>query len=231
MAQVRGNVNPYFGVYEEPLYNTLIDFEPISKAKWTAVIALMATNAGLLSRLLLNEIPDDIETSFQTLGVHLLPRDRADFHTQCSCPDWSNPCKHIAGLYYRVAQELDRDPFLLFELRGLNRTSLQAELAKTPLGQALVAELSLEQRPPEPSDRYFTAPQTTPVPDDLSLKAFWHGDKRLPQSVPVVSQSPVPAVLVKKQGDFPAFWHRDNSFIEAMEALYDYVRKKNEKQL
>lgn len=229
-AQVRGSINPYFGVTKEPLYRTTIEFEPISKAKWAAVIALIASKAGLISRLLLNEIPDNIEDSFKTLGLHLLPGSHNDFHTRCSCPDYSNPCKHIAGVYYLIAAELDRDPFLLFELRGLSRENLQAELAKTPLGQALSAELSAQKQPPIPVDSYHTPLQKTPV-TDLSLKDFWQGEKRLPQTIEIASPSAVPAILVKKQGDFPAFWQRDNSFIDAMEGLYEYVRLKNKNKL
>ena len=230
MAQIRGNVNAYFGVHKEPRYNTVIDFEPISKAKWAAVVALMGSKASLISRLLLNEIPDNIEDSFATLWLHLLPASHKDFHTQCSCPDWSNPCKHVAGLYYRIAAELDSNPFLLFELRGLSRADLQAQLAQTPLGQALAAELSAEQQPPRPRDRYFSSPQTHPV-GDLSQKDIRQGEKRHPPNLEVATPSPVSAVLIKKQGDFPEFWQRDNSFIDAMEGLYGYVKTKNQKKL
>lgn len=233
MAQIRGNANPYYGVYKEPRYNTLIDFEPISRAKWAAVVALIGSKASLISRLLLNEMPDNIEASFATLGLHLLPQSAKDFHTQCSCPDWSNPCKHVAGLYYRIAAEIDRDPFLLFALRGLSRDQLQAELARTPLGQALVAELAAADQAPTLVDHYFTPPQpqSESAIADLSLKDFWHGSKRLPATLEVATPSPVSAVLIKKQGDFPEFWHRNNSFIEAMEGLYDYVKTKNQKHL
>jgi uncharacterized Zn finger protein len=148
-AQVRGSVNPYFGVYKEPLYITTIEFQPISAAKWSAAIALIASKASLISRLLLNEIPDNIEDSFKQLKLNLLPVSGKDFNSTCSCPDGSNPCKHIAGVYYLIAAELDRDPFLLFELRGLSREDLLKELAKSPLGQALSAELQLEKQPPQ----------------------------------------------------------------------------------
>lgn len=230
-AKVRGSINPYFGVYKEPLYTTTIEFEPISKAKWTAAIALIASKAGLISRLILNEIPDTIESCFETLGFHLLPANSKDFKTECSCPDFSNPCKHIAGVYYLIAAELDRDPFLLFELRGLSRENLKTELAKTPLGQALSVELSAQQHPPIPLDHYYTRPQIQPVSDDLNLRDFWHGEKRLPQTLEVPVPSPVSGIIAKKQGDFPAFWHRDNSFIEALDDLYDYVRVKNRTKL
>ena len=229
-AKVRGSVNPYFGVTKEPLYTTTLDFAPISKAKWSAAIALIASKASLISRLLLNEIPDNIEDSFKTLGLNLLPASAKDFKTQCSCPDYSNPCKHIAGVYYLIAAELDRDPFLLFELRGLPREALKAELAKSPLGQALSAELSAQQQPPVPVAHYYTQPQTVEAAAP-SLKDFWQGEKRLPQTLEVATTTVVPAILVKKLGDFPAFWSRDNSFIEAMEGLYDRVRTKNKDRL
>ena len=36
----------------------------------------------------------------------------------------------------------------------------------------------------------------------------------------------MPALLIKKGGDYPAFWHRDGSFIDVMEELYERVRTK-----
>lgn len=227
-AQIRGSVNPYFGVYKEPLYTTTIEFQPISTTQWSAIIARMASKASVISRLLLSEIPDTIEDSFAALDLHFLPRDRKDFKGECSCPDWDNPCKHIAGLYYLIAAELDRDPFLLFELRGLSRQQLQEELAKSPLGQALVAELQLEQQPPQPAASYYTRPQPVPVGKVAGLREFWQGAKRLPQTIEPMPRSPVSGILVKQQGDFPSFWSRDNSFIAAMEAFYDQVKAKNQ---
>ncbi|NET53995.1 MAG: hypothetical protein F6K09_36860 [Merismopedia sp. SIO2A8] len=226
-AKVRGSVNPYFGVYKEPLYSTQIKFEPISRAKWNAVIAVIASKASLISRLLLNEIPDNIEDSFKLLDVNLLPRSRKDFKTSCSCPDYSNPCKHIAGVYYLLAAELDNDPFLLFELRGISREDLKAELAKSPLGQALSAEMNAQEQDLVPVDSYYTKVEGMPVPESTSLKTFWQGEKRLPQTLDTPPTMSVAAIAIKKQGDFPSFWHRDNSFIEAMEELYQRVKTKN----
>jgi uncharacterized Zn finger protein len=37
----------------------------------------------------------------------------------------------------------------------------------------------------------------------------------------------IPAIVVKKQGDYPAFWQKDASFITVMEELYQRVRTKN----
>jgi len=225
-ALVRGSVNPYFGVYTEPTYTTVVEIQPISPSKWNAAIAHIASKASFISKLLLNEIPDNIEDAFTPMGLHLLPNKRADFKTTCSCPDYSNPCKHIAGVYYLLAAKLDEDPFLLFELRGLSRDKLKQELARSPLGQALSVELGAQTPDPRPFTSYYSPHQAVDLPDNLSLRDFWQGAKRLPKLEPV-SQIGVPAVLIKKQGDYPAFWDKDQSFIEAMEELYERVRTKN----
>jgi uncharacterized Zn finger protein len=224
IAQVRGNVNPYFGVYKEPLYTTTIEFKPISPAQWSAIIAYIASKAGFISRLLLNEIPENIEDAFETLGLHLLPRSQKDFNTSCSCPDWSNPCKHIAGVHYWIAAQLDQDPFLLFELRGLSRETLKTELAKSPLGKVLAADLAAIEQEPIKVTHYFSQPQIGQPISDLGLKDFWQGQKHLPQEIENPSPSVISGLLIKKQGDFPSFWQRDNSFIAVMEEFYQRVK-------
>lgn len=228
-ARVRGSINPYFGVYKEPIYKTSITIKAISPADWTKVIRQIASRADLVTKLLMNEMPDTIEDAFSPLGLHLLPHSERDFVTDCSCPDWSNPCKHIAGVYYLLASALDRDPFVMFELRGLSRDDLHAELARSPLGKILVSALQSTEVPMEPivSDSYYTRPIREPAAHVASHKEFWTGPKRLPAPPALAWQASVPALLIKKQGDYPPFWHKDTSFISVMEELYDRVRTKN----
>ena len=226
-ARVRGSINPYFGVYKEPIYTTSITIKAISPANWSRVIRQIASRADLVTKLLLNEMPDTIEEAFSELGLHLLPHSESDFVTDCSCPDWSNPCKHIAGVYYLLASALDRDPFVMFELRGLSRDALRAELAQSHLGQILASSLVAEDLPPvEPVESYYTRPIRKPSVTS-SHKEFWTGARRLPASLNSPMQANVPALLIKKQGDYPPFWQKDISFIRVMEELYDRVRTKN----
>jgi uncharacterized Zn finger protein len=101
----------------------------------------------------------DLAATFAECNLHLLPHNRKDFKTDCSCPDDSNPCKHIAGVYYLVAAELDQDPFLLFELRGISKAKLQQELAKSPLGKALASTLDEGELSLQSTDSYYTKPR------------------------------------------------------------------------
>ena len=195
--------------------------------RWTKIIEYISSKAGFISKLMMNEMPDSIETAFSHFHLHLLPHSDKDIITDCSCPDWANPCKHIAGVYYLVASELDHNPFLLFELRGLAKNELQKELAKSPLGKVLSEELNTKKISLKSSDSLFTKPYKEKAKPTISLKEFWHGQKRLSKETEYLQPTTVPAVIIKKQGDYPLFWQKDVSFIEVMEQLYQRVKTKN----
>lgn len=225
-ANIRGKVSPYYGVYEEPVYETSIEFATIPASAWADAIGHIGERAGFLSRLLFNEMPDEIEKPLAELGLSLLPASRKDIRTRCTCPDQENPCKHVAGLYYLLAARLDQDPFLLFELRGLSHGDLVRRLKATPLGSALAAALTEEAGELRPARSYFTRPEPIEAPAAISPKDFWRGPKRLPPGVEPPQPAAVSGILVRKGGDYPRFWDKDESFVEVMDALYEQVRKK-----
>ena len=233
-ATVRGNVNPYFGVYKEPKYRVSVELTPIPAEEWPKIVRHLSSKAGSVAKLLLNEVPDSIEESFTWLDYSLLPTGFHDFQSNCSCPDWSRPCKHIAGVCYRLSQHLDRDPFLLFELRGLSREDFREELLKFPLGKALASELGAQYDVrPQPVESLFSRPTLQAVTEadaiagNLDPKQFWQGTTRIPKAQESDAPAVIPAILVKKQGDYPPFWDKDKSFIKVMEELYCRVRAKS----
>ncbi len=57
-----------------------------------------------------------------------------------------------------------------------------------------------------------------------------HG-ARLPEIEKDTETSAVPALIIRREGDAPPFWGRDNSFIEAMSEIYMRVQRKNKGQL
>ena len=230
-AKLRGNVNPYFGVYKEPRYHVEITLKSIPATKWSQIIKSIASNTGWMSRLLLSEMPDDIEQAFTSSKYSLLPRLTSELNTHCNCPDWANPCKHVAGTYYHMAELLDKDPLLLFQLRGLSREKLQRELKKTPLGKAMASQLEVGEEPVlQPYTTRYPQPTIAPFENTMSHRQFWAGTA-LPPTEPRANAPGVAALLIKKQGDYPAFWDRNNSFITAMEQIYEQVRTKNKESL
>ncbi len=230
-AKMRGNINPYFGVYKEPTYNVSVQMTHLSAAEWKKVIQKLSLRASFIARLLLNEIPENIETIFAEAGVHLLPNSYKDFKVSCDCPDYAVPCKHIAGVCYRLAGQFDQDPFLLFELRGLAPEKLLQELANSPLGKVLIDAKSSGTAELNSVDSYYTRPVVTPLPEEISLKDFWQGQHMLPKTIEPSQPATIPAMLIKKGGDFPLFWQKSNSFLEVMEDFYLRMRKNALKNL
>ena len=230
-AKMRGNINPYFGVYKEPTYNVSVQMTHLSAAEWKKVIQKLSLQASFIARLLLNEIPENIETIFAEAGVHLLPNSYKDFKVSCDCPDYAVPCKHIAGVCYRLAGQFDQDPFLLFELRGLAPEKLLQELANSALGKVLIDAKSGGTAELNSVDSYYTRPVVTPLPEEISLKDFWQGQHMLPKTIEPSQPATIPAMLIKKGGDFPLFWQKSNSFLEVMEDFYLRMRKNALKNL
>ncbi|HEX7591957.1 MAG TPA: SWIM zinc finger family protein [Candidatus Limnocylindrales bacterium] len=109
-------------------YNVSIDVAVLDDAAWSRVETVLASRAVFLARLLAGEMPQEIEEAFGAAGLSLFPVADRDVDTGCSCPDWENPCKHIAAAYYILAEAFDRDPFLIFAWRGRPRERLLAEL-------------------------------------------------------------------------------------------------------
>ena len=141
-------------------YNVTITVKGISPAGWKKLIKVFSGQALFAAKLLAGQMPQDIEKAFKDVKLSLFPSQLKDLHTDCSCPDWSNPCKHIAAVYYLLGEEFDRDPFLLFKLRGLSREELVRLLGETnhpkkkTKGQSrveLVGRMEQEQTEPGPS--------------------------------------------------------------------------------
>jgi len=95
------------------------------------------------------------------------------------------------------------------------------------LGKILSSELNQSDLALVKAESYYTHPETDSGAVPVDLKHFWSGAKRLPQAIELPAQNALPAILIKKQGDFPPFWNKDHSFIETMEGFYDRVRTKN----
>ena len=109
-------------------YEVRIELAELDRAAWNQAIAAMARKAEFTAELLGGQMPREIDQAFRGAGTSLFPQQRAELKTSCSCPDSADPCKHIAATHYVLGEALDRDPFLLFELRGKTKEQVLAAL-------------------------------------------------------------------------------------------------------
>jgi uncharacterized Zn finger protein len=147
-------------------YEVELDLEVFSEPTWRSAIAAMAKRAQFAAELLAGQMPDAIDEAFATSGKSLFPSSETELHAQCSCPDWANPCKHIAATHYVLGEALDRDPFLLFELRGRTKKQVLEKLRSARREQQRSGRGKAGKKPATKARRARgrTAPETSKKP-------------------------------------------------------------------
>lgn len=191
-------------------YRITIEIKALTERDWKKLSRALSTEALFAAKLLAGEMPQEIEQVFTRAGLSLFPAKLRDMETDCSCPDWSNPCKHIAAVYYLLGEEFDRDPFLLFRLRGMSREELFELLDDTGAG-VVHATHAPQIQPP--------APEQPREPLTADANAFWRGGELPADLFGEVTPPPVNAALPKRLGNFP-FWRGTERFLEALEPVY-----------
>lgn len=186
-------------------YKVTIKMDAYKKGKWEKIQETLRNTPFFAARLLAGDMPPDLEHVLSESGLSLFPERSIDLDTDCSCPDWSNPCKHIAAVYYLLAEEFNRDPFLLFLLRGKSRDELLLQTLGAPKKKKnkdiSTSKGIISPEPVIPDARFW---EEKPLPEDFFSSV------RIP---------PVSATLPRRLGNFP-FWRAEKPFLETLETIY-----------
>jgi len=157
-AKVRGNYQPF--------YQTALNFTPFAKGDKQFIV-----NPKGDKQFIVNHIDENPLILAQIMNAKLSPelldflqKNEIDlfhgFDMQCSCPDFYGDyaCKHLAGLYFILVNEIDKNPFLLFLLRGLNLVehyNIQKDL-EVPYPIKVEYKVEEEKTPLEIEEEEFT---------------------------------------------------------------------------
>jgi uncharacterized Zn finger protein len=169
-------------------YGVRIALKPFTGAEWARVEEALAAEALFLAALLAGEMPRDVERAFAAAGLSLFPAKPGDLSTGCSCPDWANPCKHVAATYYILAEAFDADPFLALAWRGRPRDALLERLRE--LRGAVPDAPSAESVPPPPPE-----PRTG---------GFWRAGPELASLRFDPHAAEIPDAVLRQLGPLPA---------------------------
>ena len=172
-------------------YKITIRVKPLSDAQWEKVIDALAGQAMFAAQLLAGEMPPDIEQAFAAAGVSLFPDKTGDLSTDCSCPDYANPCKHVAATHFILGERFDEDPFLLFRLRGRSQEQILQAMRQRRAGQEAVEEEA--EAEPEKA-----------VPLEEMLPTFWQMPAPL-EPFPLSIKPPAVALPILKRLGEPTF--------------------------
>lgn len=116
------------GTREAP-YSVTLDFRLPDEAAHARLVGRLRAEPMLVARLLVDDLPLEIEDFFRDEGLTLFPGGklgpgRYDMTTSCSCPDYANPCKHTSAVLLLLGEEISRRPATLLELRGIELEEL-----------------------------------------------------------------------------------------------------------
>ena len=159
-------------------YNIKINLKRFNNSQAKRIKEIIEGNPAIASDLSLGKLPEVLLTLLSEHKIHLLPQSWDDIPAECSCPDWANPCKHLAAVYYIVANEIDKNPFLIFNMRGISTEMLMkssgltaAHIAENKRGQADIFipynRINLENLQSEIPDRESILPDLSFSPFDI----------------------------------------------------------------
>ena len=179
-------------------YSVTIKLKPLSDREWKKATDVMAGQAIFAAKLLAGEMPRDIEDAFRTARLSLFPARGRDLDTECSCPDWANPCKHIAAVYYLLAEEFDRDPFMLFALRGRTKGQIIETLRAKRVASGGIRAAPKTLRDALPGS---AAHEVSPREKAHSLagdRSFWSCGKGMEEFRPLLAPPEVACAILKR---------------------------------
>ena len=111
------------------LYRSSLGVRRLSDGQWNDLFDLIVARASHAAALLTGELPTGLVDEALDAGIDLLP-GAGDLGIDCTCPDWAEPCKHVAAICYLIADLLDDDPFSLLLLRGRGRDEVLGEVRR-----------------------------------------------------------------------------------------------------
>ena len=194
------------------LYNVRISLKKLKKAQWSGVMGVMKGKALFRARFLSGDLPEELEKVFSEAGVPLFPTAK-DVKTLCSCPDWANPCKHIAAVFYIIADAFDHDPFLILQLRGMDRGSIAKELKA--------------QEEEKPAETACAMPVEKPI--EYVAASYFNASRPLDE-FSFGFKKPAVSNCIMKRLRKPKFWDSNAQFDEEWARIYSEIAKHARKQ-
>jgi uncharacterized Zn finger protein len=111
------------------LYKVALKVTPVRKAHWKSICEDCAGTIDSLVELLQGRLSKGVMERICRQQQGLFPTPD-EIRLSCSCPDSAGMCKHVAAVLYGIGARFDRQPELVFRLRGVDETDLIAHAGK-----------------------------------------------------------------------------------------------------
>ena len=187
--------------------------------QWERIIETMVDQAVYAAKILGGELPTNIEDVFRPLGLRLFPTGEGELRTSCRCerhgagPDqW---CPHACCVAALAAEQIEREPLLLFLLRGVTGDDLLERIRqRRSAGRAGTG--------PVPAYAPASPPIGRPVPLEDTIDGFWDAPAGTAEIDTAPRKPEVSHALLRRLGPSP-FGKGGFPLVGLLATCYDVV--------
>lgn len=199
-------------------YRVDIILPPFFEPELGKFIKAITAQPFIISKLLNRELDPSLLKMAEDAGLKVFPQQWTDFKMQCSCPDWAVPCKHLASVIYKLSEEIDNNPFLVFELHLVD---LISELNKKGLFiNTQIVEI------PTLIDFYFEKEISKPEKTKTEFNT-----QNAYQKLSFASLSPIHEPLLSLLSENPVFYNNNANFKEKYRTIINRVVRNGQRIL
>ena len=215
---------------DDEIYSVSMRVAVLPSASWQKVIETMSKQALFAAELLSGRMPPTIDEAFRAAGHSLFLGKQRELEADCTCADWVSPCKHVAAVHYVLSEAFDKDPFLLFELRGRTRAQVLGALRAARMGDLTAtqpganatrakARTAIDPKNDEAAESLAATPAC-----GENIAPFKSDDfERCPTPLPALAfriESPAVGGALLRQLGAPPSWNNDDASFDALIKLY-----------
>lgn len=196
-------------------YQIKLGFETVTDEGRRLMLYRLRERAVFAAKLLIGEMPEEIETVFAEVGIRLFPTIKKIMSFKCSCPSETQPCKHIVAVLLILTEVFDDDPFLMLKLHGLEKESIISFLTAESNEAADIYE---DDRNDENVIEDGSEAEILVSEDDDETHE-WYGKKPPRFRCPESKETTMPSAI-GIMNEFP-FWRGAMPFKQTMRPYYD----------
>lgn len=111
IAKVRG-VNSGF-------YESRFSFKPLNSNTISQIKKIISDNPELALEISEGILSESFFEILEQEGLSIFPESLSDIDSFCSCPDYTNPCKHLYASFVAFTREIEKRPLIYLHLIGI----------------------------------------------------------------------------------------------------------------
>ncbi|HXC24472.1 MAG TPA: hypothetical protein VNU46_01050 [Gemmatimonadaceae bacterium] len=194
------------------VFATTVTMRPVATDVWRAAMGAIALDAFCTTQVRSGVVPRSVLAYFDAAGDSLLPMDAQTVRVECPCAARVELCDHVLAVHHWIAAAVERDPFVLFVIRGSSREQVLGWLAGVD-GETLAAVDVKESTDVNAGAQLLGA--------DAAGDAFdaWRAPVDLVQDDVVGERQGVVDTILAQLGDPPG-WDMEASVYETLVPVY-----------